>query len=233
MGYPVEDVIETFVQHNNIDLIIMGMKGSSGLKKMLIGSTAAAVMGNSHIPVIIVPEHSPFKTIKNIVYASDMIAISKEIKILVQFAKLFNSSIHVLHIVSTISKKKIDTVRIKSDLISKFKYPHISFKIAMNDDVINAIDKHITDVKADVLAMFTHEPTFFEKLFGKSVTREMAFHSWIPILAIKKSKSYSSITSKFNLKMAKPIVSSLTRLPKNISAGKNRSNKKIRQSISN
>lgn len=186
-GYPVEDVIETFAHNNDIDLIIMGTKGASGLIKVLIGSNATAVIGNSNIPVIAVPEHARFNNIKHIVYASDMLALNKEVKTLIQFAQLFDSFIHILHIVSSNSKKKIDKIKIQNDLISKYNYPHISVHVSLNDDIVEAIDEYIADVKADLIAMFTHKPTFFEKLFGKSVTREMAFHSWIPLLAIKKN----------------------------------------------
>lgn len=185
-GYPVEDVIETFAHNNDIDLIIMGTKGASGLIKVLIGSNATAVIGNSNIPVIAVPEHARFNNIKHVVYASDMLALNKEVKTLIQFAQLFDSFIHILHIVSSNSKKKIDKIKIQNDLISKYNYPHISVHVLLNDDIVEAIDEYIADVKADLVAMFTHKPTFFEKLFGKSVTREMAFHSWIPLLAIKK-----------------------------------------------
>lgn len=186
-GYPVEDVIETFAHNNDIDLIIMGTKGASGLIKVLIGSNATAVIGNSNIPVIAVPEHARFNNIKHVVYASDMLALNKEVKTLIQFAQLFDSFIHILHIVSSNSKKKIDKIKIQNDLISKYNYPHISVHVLLNDDIVEAIDEYIADVKADLVAMFTHKPTFFEKLFGKSVTREMAFHSWIPLLAIKKN----------------------------------------------
>ena len=164
----------------------MGTKGASGLTKILIGSNAVAFIGNSKTPVIAVPEHARINNIKHIVYASDMLAVNKEVKTLIQFAQLFNSSLHLLHIVAPNSKKKIDKEKIKNKLISNYKYPHISVHISMNDDIEEAIDEYIADVKADILAMFTHKPTFFEKLFGKSVTREMAFHSWIPLLSIKK-----------------------------------------------
>lgn len=185
-GYPVKDVVETFALHNDIDLIIMGTKGASGLKKVLIGSNATSVIGNSSIPVITVPEHARFKNIKHIVYASDMLAVNKEIKILIQFAQLFDSSIHLLHIISPDSKKKIDRIKIKNELVNKYNYPKFSIHISLNDDIKEAIDEYIADIQADMLAMFTHEPTFFEKLFGKSVTREMAFHSWIPMLTFKR-----------------------------------------------
>lgn len=185
-GYPVENIVDTFALHNDIDLIIMGTKGASGITKVLMGSNATAVISKSDIPVITVPEHARFNNIKHIIYASDMLAVNKEIKTLIPFARLFNSTIHLLHIVSTDSKKKMERSKIKNDLISKYKYPKISVHITVNDDVEEAIDEYITEVKGDMLAMFTHKPTFFEKLFGKSVTRQMAFHSWIPLLAIEK-----------------------------------------------
>ena len=53
-------------------------------------------------------------------------------------------------------------------------------------EITDGIDASIADVKADMLTMFTHDLTFLEKLFGKSVTREMAFHTGIPLLTIKK-----------------------------------------------
>lgn len=187
-GYPVENIVETFVKHNNIDLIIMGTKGAGGLKKVLIGSNAAAVISYSSIPVITVPEHARFNNIRHIVYASDLQNVNKEIEQLIQFANFFNSSIHLLHIVPPDSKDEIDKVKIKNDLVSKYNYPKINVHISVNDDVIEAIDEYISGVKADLLAMFTHKLSFFEKLFGKSVTREMAFHSWIPLLSIKKQK---------------------------------------------
>lgn len=187
-GYPVENIVETFVKHNNIDLIIMGTKGAGGLKRVLIGSNAAAVISNSSIPVITVPEHARFNNVKHIVYASDLLDINKEIGLLIQFANFFNSSIHLLHIVPPDSKDEIDKIKIKNDLVSKYNYPKINVHISVNDDVKEAIDEYIAEVKADLLAMFTHKLSFFEKLFGKSVTREMAFHSWIPLLSIKKQK---------------------------------------------
>lgn len=185
-GHPVEDVIETFARHNNIDLIIMGTKGASGLKKVLVGSNATAVIGNSSIPVISVPEHARFKGIKDVVYASDLLAADKEVKALIPYAKLFNASIHLLHVIPPSTNKKIDLEKIKNDLISKNNYPRISVHIILNDDINEAIDEYLADSKADMLAMFTHEPTFFERLFGKSVTREMAFQNWIPLFAFKK-----------------------------------------------
>ncbi len=187
LGNPVEDIVENYAVHNGIDLIIMGTKGATGLEKYIIGSNAAGVISNSSIPVITVPEHARFNGLKHIVYATDMWDLNIEAKALVPLAQLFNSTIHIVHIIEPNSKKNIEIKTITTDLISELNYTKIKFKVVINDDIINGIDEYIADIKADLLAMFTRELTFFEKLFGKSVTRQMAFHSWIPMISFKKT----------------------------------------------
>ncbi|MFO0479045.1 MAG: universal stress protein [Bacteroidota bacterium] len=187
MGNLVEDIVENYAVHNSIDLIIMGTKGATGLEKYIIGSNAAGVVSNSSIPVITVPEHARFNGLKHIVYATDMWDLNIEAKALVPLAQLFNSTIHIVHIIEPNSKKNIEIKTITTDLISELNYTKIKFKVVINDDIINGIDEYIADIKADMLAMFTRELTFFEKLFGKSVTRQMAFHSWIPMISFKKT----------------------------------------------
>ncbi len=185
-GHPVEDVVVNFAHHNDIDLIIMGTKGASGIKKVLMGSNAAATISRSTIPVITVPEHSRFKPIKNIIYATDMQSLEHEVNSIIPLAELFNATINILHVLSPDSTTKINKAQIKKDIINKYKYPHITVHVSINDDVAEGIDEYIVQAKADMLAMFTRELTFFQKLFGKSITREMAFHTWVPLLAFKK-----------------------------------------------
>lgn len=181
-GYPVEDVVVNFARHNDVSLIIMGTKGATGLKKKLIGSNATAVINSSEVPVITVPEPARFNKLKHIVYATDMTNINAEMKKPVPLAKLFDATVHISHIVSPGSKKKIDPKKIVTGLVLQMKYPKITFHISMNEDILEGIDEYIVDKKADILAMFTHDVTFFERLFGKSVTHEMAFSKWASII---------------------------------------------------
>src|ERR1700733_9867835 len=43
------------------DLIVMGTKGASGLKKLLIGSNTVKVISNTRVPVLVIPEVARFK----------------------------------------------------------------------------------------------------------------------------------------------------------------------------
>ena len=58
--------------------------------------------------------------------------------------------------------------------------------VLVDNDIHSAIDQYVEVSKADVLAMFTHELSFFEKVFDRSMTRKMAFHSRIPLLAFRQ-----------------------------------------------
>jgi nucleotide-binding universal stress UspA family protein len=46
--------IVDYAQQNNIDLIVIGTRGSSGFKKLLLGSVAANTITYAHCPVMVV-----------------------------------------------------------------------------------------------------------------------------------------------------------------------------------
>jgi len=185
-GYPVENVVTNFAQYNDIDLIVMGTKGATGLKKIVLGSNAAAVINKSSIPVIVVPEFARFTNIKDIVYATDIANLKDELKTVVSIAKDFNATVHILHIVSPAGEEKLDKKQTVAKLTKAMDYKKITFTISLHEDAAEGIDEYVIKHKTDMLVMFTHELTFFKKLFGQSVTREMAFLSNVPLLTFKK-----------------------------------------------
>lgn len=187
LGFPVEDMIENFVVNNDIDMIVMGTKGATGVKKVLMGSNAAAIIDNSSVPVIAVPGETSFTAIRKIVYSSDLVNASEEIQTLAMFADLFDAEIQVLHVLPTDSAKQIDVEKTLSELIRTAKYEKISFHILKNDHIAEEVDAFVVHHKADMLAMFTHKLDFYEKLFGRSVTRQMAFHAHVPLLTFNKT----------------------------------------------
>jgi nucleotide-binding universal stress UspA family protein len=51
---PAERSIVDYAEKENVDLIIVGTKGRSGFKKLLLGSVALGVVTFAHCPVIVV-----------------------------------------------------------------------------------------------------------------------------------------------------------------------------------
>jgi nucleotide-binding universal stress UspA family protein len=52
-GIPADKILE-YAEENNIDLIVLGTHGLTGIKKFLIGSVSENVVRHSKIPVMVV-----------------------------------------------------------------------------------------------------------------------------------------------------------------------------------
>ena len=186
-GFPLEEVIGGLVKKFNADMIVVGSKGATGLMRVLLGSNAVAVINNSSVPVAVIPENAAFAPLKRIVYATDMNSYREETKTVAMFASLFNAEVKILHVLRGDTGREIDTGSIVNELIGMTNYERISFEILKGNDIAEAVDTYVTQTNADLLAMFTHHLDFYEKLFGRSVTRRLAFHTRVPLLTFNKT----------------------------------------------
>jgi len=169
-------------------LVVMGTRGATGLTKAVLGSNTNSVIEVSHIPVLAVPEKAEFKGFHNVIYAADLRDLEGELRVLVRYIERFGSTIHLVHIVAP--GKQVDVIEAKIDaVLQDFHYKNIISLVLVDNDIDSAIDQYVEVSKADVLAMFTHELRFFEKVFDRSMTRKMAFHSRIPLLAFRQRPS--------------------------------------------
>lgn len=53
-GLPHEEIIQ-FISRNDVDMVVMGTHGRTGLKRVVIGSVAEKIVRNSPVPVLTVP----------------------------------------------------------------------------------------------------------------------------------------------------------------------------------
>jgi nucleotide-binding universal stress UspA family protein len=50
----ITKVIVDYAEENDVNLIVLGTRGISGIKRLLLGSTASGVVTYSHCPVMVV-----------------------------------------------------------------------------------------------------------------------------------------------------------------------------------
>jgi nucleotide-binding universal stress UspA family protein len=187
----IEKAVETFALKNNIDIICIGTKGATGLKKNIFGSNASGIISNSSVPVITVPEYAKYKGIKNIVYSSDLENLEEELKLIIPFAKLMNAWIHILHINNEYEDFDSDLLANEKRLRTLFSYEQIKAKEREDVSIMNGINQYATNIDADMVAMFTRRTALFEKLFNKSVTKKVAFQTKTPLITFQKIRSYT------------------------------------------
>ena len=184
-GANFNDTVKKEAKKLRTGLIVMGTRGASGLRKYILGSNTASVIEVSHVPVLAVPELGEFKSFKNIVYATDLKHTQKELKTLIPYLEKFGSKVHLIHV--TPNLKEVAAIEKKiTGLVEKSGIPNVICKVMVNKKIDEAIEHYLDATNADLLAMFTHDVTFYEKLFNRSMTKKMAFHSKIPLLAFRQ-----------------------------------------------
>lgn len=188
-GFPVVDVIEKFAVENKVDLIVMGSKGATGLKKIIMGSNASAVIDNSSVPVLVIPGEANTKAGGKLVYATDATDFQSEVKIVASFAQLLSASMEVVHVVPKGKPTDKDPSGVTTKKLKEIAaYPKMHLHVIRDKSVAAGLETFIKSQKEDfVLVTFTHKLSFNEKLFGKSVTQKLAFYNSVPLLAVNKS----------------------------------------------
>jgi nucleotide-binding universal stress UspA family protein len=190
-GFAEQAITETS-KKKKADLLVMGIQGASGLREALIGSITAAVMEDTACPVIAVPEKAKVDKLEKIVFATDYSLNDFEnIGNILELAKPFNAEVILLHVSSGDLDKAYEFAAIenfKEKIAAKNKYDRISFKLLESRDVLDGLNFYLDEIRADLLAMSMHHRTFFQKMFNRSKTKRMAFHTHIPLLAFHAEK---------------------------------------------
>ena len=190
-GAPIASILN-YAEKEEIDLIVMGTTGASGLKEFFMGSIAAGVIGKTKIPVLTVPVSYEMEEPDAILFATNQFEKNKNIlDKIVAISKLFFAAIHIVVFKNIDDDEVVDYIYNEEQLndylrFLKETFPGVGFKgeVLEGKDFEIAIDRYSNKNEVDVIAMVTYPKSFFEKVLRKSVTKKMAFHSTIPILAI-------------------------------------------------
>lgn len=183
VGNPFHN-IKDVISEQNVDLVVMGTKGSSGLQEVLVGSNAEKVVRYAKCPVLTLQEKSSSYDFKNIVYASGTFeADDQAIAVVKVFQKMFGSTIHLVRI-NTPNNFERDSISQAN--MYKFVQAHnlenytqqIFNDVTEEEGIIYFADK----VKADMIAMSTHGRTGFAHLITGSIAEDVVNHAKRPVL---------------------------------------------------
>lgn len=98
----LQSLLNAAIQEKNIDLLVIGTRGRTGLGKLLLGSVAEQVFRSVTCPVLTVGPHSvaPTAEFRNIVFATDFTRESKSAAAYaISLARQFHVHLAVLHVV--------------------------------------------------------------------------------------------------------------------------------------
>ena len=190
---PVSASILAAAIENNVSYIIVGMKERGKEIRKYFGSAVTDLCKNSQVPLIVVPADAVFSIPKTIALASD-ITDDTDIQILEPLKKIvekFESRLFVVRVIKN-SMDEVASRVIKSKKLIWFLtslYPSYVFPKARN--VAKAMIAFVKQYAVDLVAVIPHEHTLFERLFTKSVTKNMIFRTPVPLLILPEKKETS------------------------------------------
>ncbi len=182
----VSDGISKYLQHNRVDLIVMGITGGSVLKEVLVGSNAMSVIRQCKKNVLIIPKDAKYKEVQKIGFATTFefeheSQIKKDLK---HYVDLFQAKLIAIHVNTVTELNTPERQAVVKHFNSSFNEADFVVKEIESENVAEEIERYVEEKKCDWLALVPKHNKLFERLFNKTITKKLAFHLHVPILAI-------------------------------------------------
>ena len=182
MGFKGPEIVRA-AEETQASFIVLEVKHFEKKKNFLFGNTTTHILSKSVVPVITVPEGYKMKGIKKIGYATDLTFNDNSIiSKLMTVAEMFDAQIKCFHV----HDSNLETENsIIEDFITQYKSEanagKITFQLVDNLNAIDGIEYFIKENDIDLLAVLK-EKKYWLDLFNSSITKQLAFHSKIPLL---------------------------------------------------
>ena len=197
--------IVAYAEKNNSSMIVMGRRGRTGLKRLMMGSVTARVIGHAHCNVLVVPRAAELK-FRSIVVATDgsrhsTAAVSHAIGL----ARRNNSQLTVIAVVPAEIAAPTDldfTINMRDKLAEEeMRHAEQNARVAkeaaekegvgvkayvMTGKPAEAIIQTAAEGKADLIVVGSHGRTGLERLMLGSVAERVIVLAACPVLVVKK-----------------------------------------------
>jgi nucleotide-binding universal stress UspA family protein len=180
--------LKSVIAKNNIELIIMGSYGASGVSEWYIGSNAQKVVRSLRIPVLVIKEAITNIDFTNVMFATDLNSEDKNaMKAFIKFLKPFNpESFHILAI-NTLGYYKQPTI-VMREVLKEFEKMVTEFPVKTHyykDATVQKGIRHFSEENnISLIGISNHERHPIKRIFQGSNVEMLINHAHIPVLAI-------------------------------------------------
>jgi nucleotide-binding universal stress UspA family protein len=173
-----------------IDLIVSGTTGATGLKEVFMGSNTVRILrAAATCPVLVVPEDSTFRVPARIVFATDFTRpfTGSQLDMIHFFVTRFHSELHIVHIGSEDALSSLQQFH-KKELFLELELLNPTMQwVASETSKVSDLQKVIAESGIDMLILVRNEHSPVEELLREPVVKRMAFHTPIPLLVLPQA----------------------------------------------
>jgi nucleotide-binding universal stress UspA family protein len=180
------DAVKAHVAEKYIDLIVMGTKGASGLKKVMIGSNTGDLITRVKCPVLIVPENALFKELEEIAFPTDyhLFYPTKILNNILEFVKMHNSALRIVHIAKKDEEVSDFQLENKEFLKNFFAEEKHSFHRITNKKIEDGVQCFVESRDIDMIIMIAKSLNLFQRILFRPTVEEISYHTDIPFLVL-------------------------------------------------
>lgn len=184
-GYFTEDIKVTY-EEVNADVIVMSISGGGVFTESIIGSDTITVARHSKIPVIVVPTGNSYREIRNVLLLSDFVDIKATIPAdkIKGFISATKANFNILHLSKDSSFSFSENSQERFVFEDLFEGYDLKFNFVVDPDFVNGINHFADENNMDLVIIVPKKHGLLESLFKKNHTKELAFHTHIPMMVV-------------------------------------------------
>jgi nucleotide-binding universal stress UspA family protein len=174
------------VLEKKINMIVMGTKGATGLKKIIVGSNTGDVITKVHCNTLVVPENAKFKALKEVAFPTDF-SMLYNINILQPVVNITEKHAAAIRILNMSKKEAVlnsDQIKNKELLEDYFSHLDYSFHFLTNKKVEDAVQCFVESRNIDMIAMVAKNLNYFQHILFHSKIEKISYHTDVPFLVL-------------------------------------------------
>ena len=166
------------------DLVIMGTRGTSGIREWMIGSNAERVVRTSPVPVLAIKEYKAGHSIRNIVFPTALEIENQEdivmkIKALQDF---FQAHLHIIWVNTPAIFKSDPEIRKQlAAFAQRYKLKNFTINVFNYSTEEAGILEFTRHMDGDLIAIVTHGLTGVSHLLAGSLAEDVVNHVDLPV----------------------------------------------------
>lgn len=178
--------IKDIVEEKDIEMIVMGTKGTGKIENKVFGGTATYVMEKvRNCPTLVVPLTTHAAPPKEIVFTTSYKTHFKkrELQFLIEIAQTCNAAIRILHVAEEeeLSKNQLEHKKMLEEYFENLDY---SFHTLYGIKVQHAVNCFVESRNSDMVAFINKKHTFFGSLLTTPLVKGISYTSKVPILVL-------------------------------------------------
>lgn len=174
------DQVTAICRQNKANFIVMGTKGATGMKEILMGSNTARLVKDANYPVFAIPQEYERENIKNLLLSYDGKELSdRTVDFIRELSKYAELPIHLFHV----RKQADEPIQNWAEIEDRFDDHHISLYEAYASTFEEGLSSEIINLNA-ILILVSRQKTFWDRLTKKSETAKALMHLHLPMLAL-------------------------------------------------